>query len=58
MPRPRRWDAARLERLLDLVKDEIDGLNDIKHPRQHVEAARELIEYLELHHVDAIFEDK
>lgn len=45
--RPR--NAAEREKFLDGIKDEIDTLHQIKSPRQRRAAAKDLVEYLELH---------
>ena len=41
-----------IEKLADDIKDEIDSLNDIVDPRRRVEAARELIAYIEYTIID------
>lgn len=42
-----------VEKLVDPVKDEIDGvLNTIRSPKRKVEAARDLIDYIQLHYVE------
>lgn len=38
--------------LADEIKDEIDRLHEIKSPKKRLEVARDLIEYIQLHHVD------
>lgn len=50
--RIRRAPAVRVEALLDEIRDSIDELTTITHPEQRREAARELIEYIELHFPD------
>jgi hypothetical protein len=47
--KPRRIKPTRLEAILDSIKNEIDTLHDIKHEKQRYEAARELVDYLELY---------
>lgn len=50
----RRYTELQLEKLLDGVKDEIDEtLGTVRGKKQRAAAARDLIEYLELHHVGA-----
>lgn len=41
---------AKYEALLDDIKDAIDTLHDIKSAKRRNEAARDLIDYIELHH--------
>jgi hypothetical protein len=42
-----------VETLVDPVKDEIDHLlHSIRSPKRRLEAARDLIDYLQLHYVD------
>lgn len=42
-----------VEKLVDPVKDEIDHtLHAIRSPKRRLEAARDLIDYLQLHYVD------
>lgn len=43
--------VAKIDILIDEIKDEIDRLHDIANPKRKIEAARDLIEYIELHHV-------
>lgn len=43
---------SRVEKLADEIKDEIDRLHEIKSPKKRLEAARDLIEYIQLHHID------
>jgi len=38
---------------LDQIKDAIDRLNEIRSAKRRVEAARELIDYIELHHLSS-----
>lgn len=46
-PRPR---PSRTDRMLDEIKDEIDRMHDeIRQSKRRAEAARELIDYIELH---------
>jgi|HubBroStandDraft_2_1064218.scaffolds.fasta_scaffold297238_1 hypothetical protein len=40
------------DKLVDEIKDEIDRLHEIRSPKRKIEAARDLIEYIQLHHVD------
>jgi hypothetical protein len=42
-------NAAEREKLLDVIKDEIDDLHLIKSPRQRKAAAKDLMEYIALH---------
>lgn len=51
--KPRRLSERRADALLDSIKDEIDTLHNIKHDKQRVELARELIYYIELHHLQS-----
>lgn len=51
MPKQARTEKQR-EKLLDAIKDEIDRLSEIPTAKRRREAARDLIEYLTLHHVD------
>ena len=41
------------ERFLDGIKDEIDDLNKIRSVKQRREAARDLIDYINLHYVES-----
>ncbi len=53
-PTRRAIDARKpkqIEALLDDIKDEIDTLHDIRSKKKRIEAARELIDYIELHHL-------
>lgn len=45
MPKKSKTDV-----LIDEIKDEIDRLHEIKQPTLRGKVARELIEYIELHH--------
>jgi hypothetical protein len=38
------------EAFLDEIKDEIDRLHEIKSVKQRAEAARDLVEYIQLHY--------
>lgn len=40
------------ENFVDKIKDAIDRLQGIKKPKLRLEAARDLIEYIELHYVE------
>lgn len=42
------------ERFIDGIKDEIDELNRIRSVRQRREAATDLIDYINLHYLDAL----
>ena len=42
------------EKFLDDIKDEIDELNRIRSVQQRREAAGDLIEYINLHYIDAL----
>lgn len=44
--------VARIDTLINEIKDEIDRLHDIANPKRRLEAARDLIEYIQLHQVD------
>jgi cell fate (sporulation/competence/biofilm development) regulator YmcA (YheA/YmcA/DUF963 family) len=39
--------TKKTEKLVDEIKDEVDSLGDIKSAKQRVEAAQELIRYIE-----------
>lgn len=41
-----------IEEKVDSIKDEIDRLHEIKNKRLRRNAARELVYYLQLHHLD------
>jgi hypothetical protein len=43
-------NAAERDQLLDVIKDGIDKLHQIKSARHRKAAAKDLVEYLELHH--------
>lgn len=47
----RRLSDERYAKLLDDIKDEIDTLHDIRAKKRRQKAARDLIEYIELHHL-------
>lgn len=42
------------EQFLDGIKDEIDELNRIRSVKQRREAASDLIDYINLHYIDAL----
>ena len=42
------------ERFIDGIKDEIDELNRIRSVKQRREAASDLIDYINLHYIDAL----
>lgn len=44
--------VAKIDILIDEIKDEIDRLHDIGNPKRKLEAARDLVEYITLHHID------
>jgi cell fate (sporulation/competence/biofilm development) regulator YmcA (YheA/YmcA/DUF963 family) len=44
--------AATAANLLDEIKDEIDRLHEIRSPKRKLEAARDLVDYITLHHID------
>jgi hypothetical protein len=44
--------ASQADKILDQIKDEIDCLHEIKNRKRRLDAARDLIEYIQLHHVD------
>lgn len=44
--------TKKTEKLLDEIKDEIDRLHEIKSTKQRHEAARDLVDYIKLHHLD------
>lgn len=50
MSKPRTSRFTKAEILLDEIKDEIDRLHEIKNERTRNRAARDLIDYIELHH--------
>ncbi len=50
----RKVRELRRERFLDEIKDEIDELNQIRSVKQRREAAGDLIEYINLHYIDAL----
>lgn len=49
MPKQARTEKQRTK-LIDEIKDEIDRLHEIPFSKRRKEAARELIEYIQLHH--------
>lgn len=50
-PRPRKLRQAKLEKILDRVKDAIDvGLCLIPHELQREDAGKDLAEYIDLHY--------
>lgn len=49
MPKQVRTEKQR-EKLLDAIKDEIDRLHEVPFLKRRKEAARDLIEYIQLHH--------
>lgn len=51
--RRKKRELAR-ERFIDGIKDEIDELNRIRSVRQRREAAADLIDYINLHYIDAL----
>jgi cell fate (sporulation/competence/biofilm development) regulator YmcA (YheA/YmcA/DUF963 family) len=44
--------VAKIDTLIDEIKDEIDRLHEIANPKRKLEAARDLVEYITLHHID------
>ena len=44
--------VAKIDTLIDEIKDEIDRLHEIANPKRKIEAARNIMEYIQLHHVD------
>jgi hypothetical protein len=50
----RRIRELKRERFLDGIKDEIDELNQIRSVNQRREAASDLIDYINLHYIDAL----
>ncbi len=53
-----RLSEVRLERIADDIKDAIDdGLRGLKNKPQRLEAARDLIEHIKLHHIDDLERD-
>lgn len=44
--------VGKIDELLDEIKDEIDSLHDIASIKRRRDAARDLIEYIQLHHLD------
>lgn len=43
---------SKIDTLLDDIKDEIDRLHEIHSTKRTRDAARELVEYIQLHHLD------
>lgn len=50
----RKTRELKRERFLDEIKDEIDELNKIRSVKQRREAASDLIDYINLHYIDAL----
>lgn len=44
--------VAKIDTLIDRIKDEIDRLHEIASPARKLEAARDLMEYINLHHLE------
>lgn len=42
----------KIDSLLDRIKDELDCLLEIDNPKNREAAAKDLIEYIQLHHLD------
>jgi cell fate (sporulation/competence/biofilm development) regulator YmcA (YheA/YmcA/DUF963 family) len=43
---------AIVEKHIDSIKDEIDTLHEIRSPKRRLAAARDLIDYITLHHIE------
>lgn len=43
--------VAKIDTLIDEIKDAIDRLHEIANPKRKLDAAKDLIEYIDLHHV-------
>lgn len=52
MPKKKERRIARIDTLIDEIKDEIDRLHEIASAKRRRDAARELVEYIQLHHLD------
>jgi hypothetical protein len=50
--KPKMRLISKIDTLLDEIKDEIDRLHEIASPKRRRDAARDLVEYIELHHLD------
>ena len=46
--------SGKIEAILDEVKDEIDRLSAIRSKKQRQAAARDLVEYIQLHQLDGL----
>jgi hypothetical protein len=44
--------TSKIDALLDEIKDEIDRLHEIASVKRTRDAARDLVEYIQLHHLD------
>lgn len=45
-------NLLKIESFTDDIKDEIDRLTEIAHPKRRLEAAQDLVAYLNLHFID------
>ncbi len=43
---------AEIDALIDTIKDEIDRLHEISGPKRKLEAAKDLVDYITLHHIE------
>lgn len=50
----RKTRELKRERFLDGIKDDVDELNRIRSVKQRQEAASDLIDYINLHYIDAL----
>lgn len=46
-----KYRQTKADELVDQIKDEVDRLEEIKSRKRRVEAARDLVEYITLHHI-------
>lgn len=44
--------VAKIDTLIDEIKDAIDRLHEIANPKRKLDAAKDLIEYIQLHQVE------
>ena len=44
--------TAEIAALIDTIKDEIDRLHEISGPKRKLEAAKDLVDYINLHHIE------
>jgi hypothetical protein len=52
MAKAKRSHPIAAANLLDEIKDEIDRLHEIRSSKRKLEAARDLVDYITLHHID------